>query len=44
MRTTPLTLDLKAFGDDIDNLRAELKQDIGDKDLDQFRNNSLEIK
>jgi len=37
MRTTPLPLDLKSFGDDIDNLRAELKQDIGDKDLAHFR-------
>jgi len=37
MRTTPLTIDLKAFGDDIDNLRADLKKDTGDKDLAQFR-------
>ncbi len=37
MRSTPLTIDLKAFGADIDNLRAELKQDTGAKDLEHFR-------
>ena len=37
MRRTPLPLDLKAFASDIDNLRAELKQDIGSKDLAHFQ-------
>ena len=37
MRRTPLPLDLKAFASDIDNLRAELKQDIGSNDLAHFQ-------
>lgn len=37
MRRTPLPIDLKAFAADIDNLRAELKQGIGTKDLAHFK-------
>ena len=37
MRQTPLAIDLKAFAQDIDALRSDLKQDTGAKDLAHFK-------
>ncbi len=37
MRQTPLSIDLKAFAQDIDALRSDLKQDTGAKDLAHFK-------
>ena len=38
MQTTPFHIDLKAFGADIDQLRKELRNNIGAKDLAHFKN------
>ena len=37
MKQLPFAIDLTAFAQDIDALRAELKQDIGSKDLAHFK-------
>ncbi|OUS27216.1 hypothetical protein A9Q99_15640 [Gammaproteobacteria bacterium 45_16_T64] len=37
MRRTPLPIDLKAFANDIDDLRQQLKHDTGPKDLAHFK-------